>query len=68
MGSFAERSYTGDFSRRIDVHVSDTREASGDIDEPAGPPSPVNPVAAATGIGRRRLPINRDILAGRKIA
>ncbi len=55
----------------IDVHIVPSQEASGGIGEPgctAGPPSLVNAVAAATGIRLRTLPIDRDILAGRKIA
>jgi isoquinoline 1-oxidoreductase subunit beta len=55
----------------IDVHIIDSPEAPGGIGEPgctAGPPSLVNAVAAATGIRLRKLPIDRDILAGRKIA
>jgi isoquinoline 1-oxidoreductase beta subunit len=55
----------------IDVHIILTNEASGGIGEPgctAGPPSLVNAIAAATGIRLRKLPIDRDILAGRKIA
>jgi isoquinoline 1-oxidoreductase beta subunit len=55
----------------IDVLIIPSLEASGGIGEPgctAGPPSLVNAVAAATGIRLRKLPIDRDILAGRKIA
>ncbi len=55
----------------IDVHIVASHEPSGGIGEPgctAGPPSLVNAVAAATGIRLRKLPIDRDILAGRKIA
>jgi len=55
----------------IDVHIIASNEASGGIGEPgctAGPPSLVNAIAAATGIRLRKLPIDRDILAGRKIA
>jgi isoquinoline 1-oxidoreductase beta subunit len=55
----------------IDVHIIVSHEAPGGIGEPgctAGPPSLVNAVAAATGIRLRKLPIDRDILAGRKIA
>ena len=56
---------------QIDVHIVPSHEAPGGIGEPgctAGPPSLVNAIAAATGIRLRRLPIDRDILAGRKIA
>ena len=55
----------------IDVHIIPSHEAPGGIGEPgctAGPPSLVNAIAAATGIRLRKLPIDRDILAGRKIA
>ena len=55
----------------IDVHIIASQEAPGGIGEPgctAGPPSLVNAIAAATGIRLRKLPIDRDILAGRKIA
>ena len=48
-----------------------SHEMPGGIGEPgctAGPPSLVNAIAAATGIRLRRLPIDRDILAGKKIA
>jgi isoquinoline 1-oxidoreductase beta subunit len=55
----------------IDVHIIKSSEAPGGIGEPgctAGPPSLVNAVAAATGIRIRELPIDRDILAGRRDA
>ncbi len=55
----------------IEVHIIPSHEAPGGIGEPgctAGPPSLVNAIAAATGIRLRRLPIDRNILAGRKIA
>ena len=55
----------------IDVHIMQSHEMPGGIGEPgctAGPPSLVNAVAAATGIRIRKLPIDRDILAGKKIA
>jgi isoquinoline 1-oxidoreductase beta subunit len=55
----------------IDVHIVQSHEMPGGIGEPgctAGPPSLVNAVAAATGIRLRKLPIDRDLLAGRKIA
>ncbi len=55
----------------IDVHIVPSHEMPGGIGEPgctAGPPSLVNAIAAATGIRLRKLPIDRDILAGRKIA
>ena len=53
----------------IDVHIIKSSEAPGGIGEPgctAGPPSLVNAIAAATGIRLRELPVNRDILAGRR--
>ena len=53
----------------IQVHIIQSSEAPGGIGEPgctAGPPSLVNAVAAATGIRIRELPIDRDILAGRR--
>ena len=55
----------------IQVHIIKSSEAPGGIGEPgctAGPPSLVNAVAAATGIRIRELPIDRDILAGRREA
>ena len=58
-------------ARRSTSTSSRASEAPGGIGEPgctAGPPSLVNAIAAATGIRLRRLPIDRDILAGRKIA
>ena len=56
---------------QIDVHIVPSHEMPGGIGEPgctAGPPSLINAIAAATGIRLRKLPIDRDILAGRKIA
>ena len=53
----------------IDVHIIKSSEAPGGIGEPgctAGPPSLVNAIAAATGIRLRELPVDRDILAGRR--
>jgi isoquinoline 1-oxidoreductase beta subunit len=55
----------------IEVHIIKSGEAPGGIGEPgctAGPPSLVNAIAAATGIRLRELPVNRDILAGRRSA
>jgi isoquinoline 1-oxidoreductase subunit beta len=46
-------------------------EAPGGIGETgstAGPPALRNAIYAATGIALRRLPIDRDVLAGRKSA
>jgi len=53
----------------IDVHIIPSSEAPGGIGEPgctAGPPSLVNAIAAATNIRIRQLPVDRDILAGRR--
>ena len=53
----------------IDVHIIKSSEAPGGIGEPgctAGPPSLINAIAAATGIRLRELPVDRDILAGRR--
>jgi isoquinoline 1-oxidoreductase subunit beta len=53
----------------IDVHVVPSGEAPGGIGETgatAGPPALCNAIFAATGIALRRLPIDRDVLAGRK--
>jgi len=55
----------------IDVHVVSSTEDPGGIGEPgcsAGPPSLVNAVFAATGVRIHRLPIDRTLLASRKIA
>jgi isoquinoline 1-oxidoreductase beta subunit len=56
---------------QIDVHVVPSTEDPGGIGEPgctAGPPSLVNAVFAATGVRIHRLPIDRSLLASRKIA
>jgi len=53
----------------IDVHVVTSGEAPGGIGETgstAGPPALRNAIYAATGIPLRRLPIDREVLAGRK--
>jgi isoquinoline 1-oxidoreductase beta subunit len=53
----------------IEVHVVKSGEAPGGIGETgvtAGPPALRNAIFAATGIALRRLPIDRDVLAGRK--
>jgi isoquinoline 1-oxidoreductase beta subunit len=53
----------------IDVHVIASGEAPGGIGETgttAAPPALRNAVYAATGIPLRRLPFDRDVLAGRK--
>ncbi len=55
----------------IEVHVMKSGEAPGGIGETgatAGPPALRNAIFAATGIALRRLPIDRDVLAGRKPA
>jgi isoquinoline 1-oxidoreductase beta subunit len=53
----------------IEVHVIQSGEAPGGIGElgtTAGPPALANAVFAATGVRLRRLPIDRNELAGRK--
>jgi isoquinoline 1-oxidoreductase beta subunit len=55
----------------IEVHLIASGEAPGGIGETgttAGPPALSNAIFAATGIRLRRLPIDRDVLAGRKPA
>jgi isoquinoline 1-oxidoreductase beta subunit len=55
----------------IEVHIVQSGEAPGGIGETgtvAGPPALVNAIFAATGKRLRSLPIDRDILAGRKTA
>ncbi len=55
----------------IEVHVIKSGEAPGGIGETgstAGPPALGNAIYAATGIRLRRLPVDRDVLAGRKQA
>jgi isoquinoline 1-oxidoreductase beta subunit len=55
----------------IDVYVIKSGEAPGGIGETgstAAPPALRNAIYAATGIALRRLPIDRDVLAGRKSA
>ena len=55
----------------IDVHVIPSGEAPGGIGETgctAGPPALRNALYAATGIALRRLPVDREVLAGRKKA
>jgi isoquinoline 1-oxidoreductase beta subunit len=55
----------------IEVHLIASGETPGGIGETgttAGPPALNNAIFAATGIRLRRLPIDRDILAGRKPA
>jgi isoquinoline 1-oxidoreductase beta subunit len=60
-----------DQAPRIDVHVIKSGEAPGGIGETgvtAAPPALRNAIYAATGIALRRLPIDREVLAGRKKA
>ena len=55
----------------IEVHVIQSGESPGGIGETgvtAGPPALRNALYAATGVALRRLPIDRDVLAGRKPA
>ncbi|MEI9887083.1 MAG: molybdopterin cofactor-binding domain-containing protein [Rhizomicrobium sp.] len=55
----------------IDVHLIKSGEAPGGIGETgttAAPPAVRNAIYAATGIALRRLPIDREVLAGRKPA
>jgi len=55
----------------IEVHLIPSSETPGGIGETgttAGPPAVRNAIYAATGIPLRRLPIDRDVLAGKKDA
>jgi isoquinoline 1-oxidoreductase beta subunit len=55
----------------IEVHVIPSGEAPGGIGETgttAGPPAVRNAIFAATGVALRRLPIDRELLAGKKAA
>jgi isoquinoline 1-oxidoreductase subunit beta len=55
----------------IEVHIVKSGEAPGGIGETgatAAPPALCNALYAATGIRLRRLPVDRDVLAGRKEA
>jgi isoquinoline 1-oxidoreductase beta subunit len=55
----------------IDVHLIPSGEAPGGIGETGAttaPPAIRNAIYAATGIALRRLPIDRNVLAGRKTA
>jgi isoquinoline 1-oxidoreductase beta subunit len=54
---------------QIDVHLIKSGEAPGGIGETgatAAPPALGNALFAATGIRLRRLPIDRDVLSGKK--
>lgn len=58
-----------DEAPKIDIHLIASGEPPGGIGETganAGPPALRNAIYAATGIALRRLPIDRDVLAGRK--
>ena len=55
----------------IHVHVMKSGEAPGGIGETgatAGPPALRNAIFAATGVALRRMPVDREVLAGRKPA
>jgi isoquinoline 1-oxidoreductase subunit beta len=55
----------------IEVHLIPSTETPGGIGETgttAGPPAVRNAIFAATGIALRRLPIDRDVLTGKKNA
>ena len=55
----------------VEVHVVKSGEPPGGIGETgvtAGPPALGNALYAATGIRLRRLPIDREVLAGKKLA
>lgn len=58
-----------DQAPRIDIHLIASGEPPGGIGETgtnAGPPALRNALYAATGIALRRLPIDRQVLAGKK--
>lgn len=58
-----------DQAPKIDIHLIPSGEPPGGIGETgttAGPPALRNALYAATGIALRRLPIDREVLAGRK--
>ncbi len=60
-----------DEAPRIDIHLIASGEPPGGIGETganAGPPALRNALYAATGIALRRLPIDREVLAGKKPA
>ncbi len=58
-----------DQAPKIDIHLIPSGEPPGGIGETgttAGPPALRNALYAATGIALRRLPIDREVLAGRR--
>src|SRR5579863_2664960 len=58
-----------DQTPKIDIHLIESGEPPGGIGETgtnAGPPALRNALYAATGIALRRLPIDREVLAGKK--
>ena len=60
-----------DQAPKIEVHLIESGEPPGGIGETgttAGPPALRNALYAATGVALRRLPIDREVLAGRKSA
>jgi isoquinoline 1-oxidoreductase subunit beta len=60
-----------DEAPKIEVHLMPSGEVPGGLGETgvtAGPPAIGNAIYAATGIRLRRLPIDREVLAGRKPA
>jgi isoquinoline 1-oxidoreductase beta subunit len=60
-----------DQAPKIDIHLIASGEPPGGIGETgttAGPPALRNALYAATGIALRRLPVDREVLAGRKPA
>jgi isoquinoline 1-oxidoreductase beta subunit len=60
-----------DQAPKIEIHIIKSGEAPGGIGETGvttAPPAIRNAIYAATGIPLRRLPIDTDILAGRKKA
>jgi len=60
-----------DQAPKVDIHLIKSGEPPGGIGETgttAGPPALRNAIYAATGIALRRLPIDREVLAGKKPA
>src|SRR5262249_15869337 len=65
------RMFGVDRAPAVEVYLVPSGEAPGGIGESgttAGPPALRNAIFAATGIPLRRLPIDRDVLAGKKDA